>query len=368
MRGVAIALGVIGLMVLGFMFLGTPAPTIIVAPEAIFHLGALTVTNTMFTSWIVVLFLCGIAVIAGPRMQLVPTGFSGLIEAIVSGFFGVVEGVVGEERARQFFFLVATIFFYVIVSNYFGLLPGNMFIGKPEIGHGRPPVEMRSTSIAGIDVLYIPLNPKSGKAHEAAAVDTHAADAKASTKDDHAADAKTATKVESKTEAKAAVAKDDHAVEADGTQYGILAPFLRSVNTDANTPLAIAIYSFIFVELWGFQALGGGYLKKFFNFGALAKGPMGIIDVFVGLLELVSELSRLVSFTFRLFGNVFAGEVLLTMMGFLVPLVLIDVFYGLELFVGAIQAFVFAMLTLVFAQSAVAHHGDDHEEGHEAAH
>ena len=93
---------------------------------------------------------------------------------------------------------------------------------------------------------------------------------------------------------------------------------------------------------------------------------MGIIDVFVGLLELISEFIRVVSFTFRLFGNVFAGEVLIVMMSFLVPLLLVDIFYGLELFVGLIQAFVFAMLTLVFAQIAVAHHGDGTEEVHEA--
>ena len=95
---------------------------------------------------------------------------------------------------------------------------------------------------------------------------------------------------------------------------------------------------------------------------------MGIIDVFVGFLELLSELSRVVSFTFRLFGNIFAGEVLLTMMTFLVPFVLVDIFFGLELFVGLVQAFVFAMLTLVFAQTAVAMHGGgEHEtagEGH----
>jgi F-type H+-transporting ATPase subunit a len=359
MRGLGIGLAVLALMVFGFLFFRGPAPTIIVAPEIIFHLGGLAVTNTMFTSWIIVALLCGVAIIAGPRMQLVPSGFSGLIEAMVAGFFSVVVGVVGEAKARQFFFLVATIFFYVITSNYFGLLPGNMFIGKPEVGHGSPPVEMRSGSIAGIDVLYQPFGAEAGEEHHAVAADTQAT---TKTADEHAtpAAAKDATKV----------AADEHAVEpaAEGTQYGIVAPFLRSVNTDVNTPLAIAIYSFLFVELWGFQALGLGYLGKFFNFGALKKGPMGVIDIFVGLLELVSELSRMVSFTFRLFGNVYAGEVLLTMMGFLVPLVLIDVFYGLELFVGAIQAFVFAMLTLVFAQSAVAHHGGDHEEGHEAAH
>lgn len=378
MRGAAIGLGVLALMVFGFLFFRGPAPTIIVAPETIFHFGSLNITNTMFTSWIVVGLLCLVAVIAGPRISLVPSGFSGLIEAMVAGFFSVVAGVVGEERAKHFFMLVATIFFYVITSNYIGLLPGNMFIGKPEIGHGSPPVEMRAANIAGIDVLYVPFGAKAGEEHHDEPADSHSAEpkSKAAVVDTHSGDLRISAVVEQASGEKvgpaAAAAEpkkmDDHAEDAPGTQYGILAPFLRSVNTDINTPLAMAIYSFLFVEFWGFQALGFGYLKKFFNFGALAKGPMGLIDVFVGLLEFVSELSRMVSFTFRLFGNVFAGEVLLTMMGFLVPLVLIDVFYGLELFVGAIQAFVFAMLTLVFAQSAVAHHGDDHEEGHEAAH
>jgi len=94
---------------------------------------------------------------------------------------------------------------------------------------------------------------------------------------------------------------------------------------------------------------------------------MGIIDAFVGLLELISEFIRIVSFTFRLFGNIFAGEVLIVMMSFLVPLLLVDIFYGLELFVGLIQAFVFAMLTLVFAQMAVTHHGDGSEDAHAVA-
>jgi len=161
---------------------------------------------------------------------------------------------------------------------------------------------------------------------------------------------------------------DAHAGSNEGKTFGLLAPYFRSVNTDVNTPLAIAIFSFIFVEFWGLSALGPGYLKKFFAVDAFKKGPLGVIDIFVGLLEFVSELSRMVSFTFRLFGNIFAGEVLLTMMMFLVPFVLVDVFFGLELFVGLIQAFVFAMLTLVFAQTAVAHHGGGEHEGHGEAH
>jgi len=361
MRGLAIAAVVILVMVLGFLFLGGPTPIIIVAPETVFHWGPLDVTNTMFTSWIVVAILCLVAVIAGPRMQLVPSGFSGFIEAIVSGFYGVVEGVVGEERAKEFFWVIATIFFFIITSNYFGLLPLNFTMGLPEAGHGETQVKFQQSSFAGLDLAYIPFNPEEieveGHGEEAAhteegATDTHA-EATPAAGDTHAEET------------------DEHAAEtaADGSFTGILAPYLRSVMTDVNAPLAIAIYSFIFVEFWGLRALGVGYLKKFFNFGRLLKGnPMGVIDVFVGLLEFVSELSRMVSFTFRLFGNIFAGEVLLAMMGFLVPLVLINVFYGLELFVGAIQAFVFAMLTLVFAQTAAAHHGDDHEDGHAAAH
>ncbi len=138
--------------------------------------------------------------------------------------------------------------------------------------------------------------------------------------------------------------------------------------TDVNAPAALAIMSFIFVEYWGLSTLGMGFLKKFFYFGALLRGrPSGLVDAFVSILEFFSELIRMVSFTFRLFGNVFAGEVLLLMASFLVPLVLINVFYGLELFVGLIQALVFAMLTLVFAQMAVSHHGDGPEE-HAAEH
>ncbi len=96
----------------------------------------------------------------------------------------------------------------------------------------------------------------------------------------------------------------------------------------------------------------------------------GMIDFFVGFLELISELVRLVSFTFRLFGNMFAGEVVILMFTFLTPLVMTMPFYGLELFVGVIQAFIFAMLTLVFAVMAVEHggheaHAEDHGEDHE---
>ena len=150
---------------------------------------------------------------------------------------------------------------------------------------------------------------------------------------------------------------------------GEIFPLFRAIATDLNLPLAIALWSFIFVQLWGIQSLGlGANFGKFIGVGraAVVKGPIGVV---VGLLEVISELARIISFTFRLFGNIFAGEVVLFMAAFLVPLLAATVFYGLELFVGFIQAFVFAMLTLVFAVTAVSHgeHGHDEEEAEETA-
>jgi F-type H+-transporting ATPase subunit a len=125
------------------------------------------------------------------------------------------------------------------------------------------------------------------------------------------------------------------------------APLLRSPSSDLNFTLGLAILAVIFVNLSGIITLGFlKYAKKFINF----QNP---IKFFVGILELISEIAKMISFSFRLFGNVFAGEVLLTIVGFLVPYFIPLPFLFLEIFVGFIQAFVFAMLTLVFISIAV---------------
>ena len=136
----------------------------------------------------------------------------------------------------------------------------------------------------------------------------------------------------------------------------IKAHLLRSAGTDLNMPLALALISFVFVEYWGFRAQGFGYLKKFFALGNLLRlRATGLIDAFVGFLELISELVRVVSFTFRLFGNMTAGEILVVMITFLVPFVATQFVFGLELLVGLIQAVIFAGLTLVFLSVAIRH-------------
>ncbi|MBI4331977.1 MAG: F0F1 ATP synthase subunit A [Chloroflexi bacterium] len=153
-------------------------------------------------------------------------------------------------------------------------------------------------------------------------------------------------------------------------------PLFRGANTDMNVPATLAIMSFVFVEYWGIRAVGAfPYLGKFIRISsffpkrfhgvksvpaAIMTVVMGGIDIFVGLIELVSELIRLVSFTFRLFGNMTAGEILLGISMFLVPWVFSTFFYGMELLIGFIQALIFGGLTVVFATLAVASHGEEH--------
>ena len=147
----------------------------------------------------------------------------------------------------------------------------------------------------------------------------------------------------------------------------VVLPFVRVPSTDLNMTLTLAIIAFAMIQFIGFKALGIGYLTKFFNLGTLFKSPLGGIDVAVGLLELIGDFAKILSFSFRLLGNIFAGSILLFVMSFLVP-ILPWPFFILEFFVGVIQALVFALLTAIFMNLAtISHHHDDehdHAEDH----
>jgi len=159
---------------------------------------------------------------------------------------------------------------------------------------------------------------------------------------------------------------------------GTLIPLLRAANTDINLPLSIALISFVFVEYLGLRSLGFlRYFNSFFNFGQLRDGfknlfkgkfkpamsgiMFGGINLFIGFIELLSHFIRIISFTFRLFGNMTAGEILLLVVSFLAPLVISIGVYGLELLVGVLQALIFASLTLVFGVIAMAPHEEEPE-------
>jgi F-type H+-transporting ATPase subunit a len=158
------------------------------------------------------------------------------------------------------------------------------------------------------------------------------------------------------------------------TKNGAVYELLRGANADVNTPLAIAVISFVFVAYYGLKTLGTGWLRQYFNFGPFFHSVgrvfkakfnfmdiiLGIVAAFVGGLELLSRFITIISFTFRLFGNMTAGEILLLIVAYLLPFVLAIPFYGLELLIGLVQALIFSGLTAVFVTMATAPH--EHEE------
>ena len=153
------------------------------------------------------------------------------------------------------------------------------------------------------------------------------------------------------------------------------AHLLRPANTDINMPLALAVTAVFFIQYFGLRSLGRRYVAKFVNVGGffrsagqIVRGGLsaglsgmfaGVIEIFVGFLELLSEFIRIISFTFRLFGNMTAGEILILVAVFLVPWLFALPFYGLELLIGFIQALIFGGLTLIFLILAVTAHEEE---------
>lgn len=316
----------------------------------------LGITNSMLSSWLTTLVLVIIFVVAASRRKLIPGRFQGFVELIIESLLNFVEGVAGKSMARKFFPIIATVFLFVLFNAWMGLLPI-----YPALGFKSSP----EANAAFIE-----------KANEGEELELHGVIAAFSftevlLEDDTTFVVNSHTKMddtltvgpESIGESiRIEAVKHGEILAAESIEIGA-APkihLLRPAGTDVNMPLALAIVAFIFIEYWGLRSLGFSYLTKFFRFGTLIHGPSrllnGPIDVFVGMLEGLSEVIRVVSFTFRLFGNMLAGKLLILVSAFLVPFVFSIPFYGLELLVGFIQAMIFAGLTLTFATVAIAHH------------
>lgn len=323
----------------GMGFLGSPLPAIQLPAEAITSgptLAGFTVTNTMVASWAAAMVLLLVSFLSTHSMSSVPGRLQSLIEVLIEFFLDLCSSVAGRDKARKFFPLVMTIFLFVVVANWMGILPGFGTIGRVE----------------SVDEI------KSHHTHSSTDHDAHSeADWRHTKKIQVFSEAGgLALLPPNSMDSEMTVSQyDNHEVPIEeGKRVGVLVPFLRSANTDVNTTLGIALIAMIMVHGWGFQTLGlTAHMSKFVNFKG---GPIGM---FVGILEAISEIARVISFTFRLFGNVFAGEVLLVAIAFLLPVVGIIPFLGLELFVGLIQAFIFSMLTLVFATMATISHGNE---------
>jgi F-type H+-transporting ATPase subunit a len=274
-------------------------------------------TNSILMTIIVDLLLV-LAIIFGARnMKLIPTGFQNMVEVIIEVFYNFALGV-DRKNIAKFFPLPATIFLFFLVGNFLPLIPT---VGS--VGWCRPVGEEHATALfsapsASPGSLFAQEQP--GEPVEPSIVRGLPGDCPKS-------------------------------------QGNVLIPFLRAPAADLNITMAFSLVAVLMVEVYGFQALGIGYLGKFFNFRE------GILPAIVGIMELFSEFMRLIAFAFRIFGNIFGGEVVLVVMSFLFPFLLPLPFYGLEVFVAIIQAVIFAVLTLIFMSLAVQAHGHD-AQGH----
>ena len=252
--------------------------SISLASEVVGHIGFFEIRNTLLMAWLamfaIILVACTVSL---SGFKLIPSRFQTALEIVVESLYGLFSSILNDDRlARKFFPLVTTMFLFIVLGNWMGILPGIGSITVQGLHNGEP--------------------------------------------------------------------------EA--------IPLFRSMNADVNMTIAIALVSMVLVQFYGMSELGfRGYTSKFLV--PPWKNPIG---TFVGFLEVISEISKLVSFSFRLFGNIFAGEVLLIVISALVPYFVPIPFLGLEIFVGLIQGLVFAMLTTVFLKNAVTGHDTHHEE------
>lgn len=300
---------VIAAAVLGF-FVARVYPPVLphiqLPAEVVAEIGSFGITNTiiaMFIADIIVLIVALLVRRAISSGELIPGGLAGAIEAFMEIVYNLTESTAGKWTKTIFPFF-ATITLFVLIVNWMELVPGVDSIGLIE----------------------------------------HAV-----TAEGHA--------VEQVTSGIATI--------IDSPGEFTLVPYVRVLSTDLNFTLALALISMTMVQVIGVRAQGARYFTKFFNVSGIFKRPIfGVIDFAVGLLELISEFSKIISFSFRLFGNIFAGSVLLFVIGTLVPAFAQSLFLLLEFFVGIIQAVVFGMLTMVFMAQATQGHAEHEEEAH----
>ena len=272
-----------------------------IPPEVIFYIGPLPVTNALLGTWISIIALLLVFFFGTRRRDLIPSGMQNAVEWIIEYLLNLTEGVSGKVKARKFFPLVATFFIFILFCNLLDIFPGVDTIGTVNL------IALRSAHLSVPSTFFL-LGEYSDK----------------------------------------------------------LTPWVRPGTSDLNLTLAMALVSVIVTQIFGFYTLGAKqHLSKYFNFKAFRHGFQGPIEFFVGLIELVTEISRILSFSFRLFGNIFAGSAVLAVFAWLLPFVSDAIFIPLELFVGFVQALIFALLTLVFLEIGTTSHeevGDESEQ------
>ncbi|MCR4278561.1 MAG: F0F1 ATP synthase subunit A [bacterium] len=245
------------------------------APEPVLQIGKLAITNTYINSTIAVVVLVVTAFFIRASLKKVPGRLQSAVEILIEGMLDMFDQVTGSrERSKKFLPLVGSLFLFILLSNWMGLLPGTGTIGI--IGRG---------------------------------------------------------------------------------EHGLIS-FLRPATSDLNLTLALALISVLFSHALGIVTLGFfTHANKFIQLGTLWKALtslnpikilVALVEMVVGVIEIFSEIAKVVSLSLRLFGNVFAGEILITVISGLIAYVIPIPFIFLEIIVGIVQASVFALLTLVY--------------------
>lgn len=375
MKGVLILLGIIAVSVvmcgmipfwlMPKLGVAVALPVIMVPGEVVWQdflgVSGLTVTNTLIGTLVADVLVLIFAFGAVRKMSEVPGRWQSLFEVLTDALYGLAKSTAGPN-ARRIFPLMATIFLFLLIANWIKLVPGAESIGLMHCAAEGINGYERNGALLKVDE---PMNPGT-RATQADYDACHHAQAE----EDAAGTVPIAQDGEG--ESGEGVEGEQSAVEptaetgaAPRDDLYAVTPFLRGAATDLNLALGLGLIAFVAIQYFGVRALGISYFAKFLNTPALenaGKRPMGIMDFVVGLLELVLEFAKIISFGFRLFGNLFAGGVLLFVMSFLVSMLIPAAVYVLELFVGLIQAFVFSMLLLIFSSVAMQGHGSEHQE------
>ena len=283
------------------------------------------ITNSLLTLFLIDILIIVSVLVArrGFGDETKPArGLANFFEMLVEAIYNLAESTAGGKWARSFFPWVATIIILVLLANLTRLFPGFETIGELKVAHenGYPAKQI----VPGIYVLY-------------------------------KAPSSLASTIQAETQ----------------PQFEII-PFFRGPSTDLNFTLSLALVTMFMVQVFGVRANGGRYFSKFFNFGPFIRiwttKKLGVfeilmpfIDIFVGILELISEIAKIISFSFRLLGSIFGGSVLVAIIGLLLPAAVFALYF-LEMFIGTIQALVFGVLALLFMTLAIQppHGGEEH--------
>lgn len=335
-----ILLAVVASVVVSVLFVKVPLPTILLPAEKIpgLAIAGFPITNTFIATILADVTVLILGFLAVRNMKKVPQGLQNLLEWVYEIFDGMLTDIGGKEKARAWIGVFLTILFFLLFANWWELVPGVDSIGVMEpvevaYAHNDVTIGYEKSSILGIPTLtnnQINLSKALGEE-----------DLQAIKEEAHHAEE---------------VGEAYHPHDASGGY--VLIPLVRAAATDLNLTIGLALFVVLISHVIGVRKMG---LKYFRRFAMPVITGMKPVDALVGILELISEFAKIISLAFRLFGNIFAGQVLLFVMAFLVAFLLPLPFMGLELFVGFMQAFVFAILTFIyFEQATHSHAGDEH--------